>query len=155
MDLFPPVLPPAPPGSTRAGREGGRERRWGWQTKEAESKAWNKESLEDRKPGSGGAAGEEQEEDGEQTPTFSPALQPMRDFSGSSLAQEVPWVCSSRHRALAASPLCVWLLEHPWLLGSVHVAPRLFLRPIPQFAVGLSLAQPQHKPKSSFLPSTL
>lgn len=37
--------------------------------------------------------------------------------------------------AAATEPLlphpCVWLLEHPWLLGSVHVALSLFLRPIP------------------------
>lgn len=34
-----------------------------------------------------------------------------------------------------------------------HQGPRLFL--IPKSAVGLSLAQPQCKPNSSFLPSTL
>lgn len=121
-------------------------KRWGWQTKEAESKAWNKESLEYRKPGS-------EEEQGrsrrrmENKHLFFPSPTAHEGFLWVfplAVPSLPPPSVPGSWSTLSSRALCLW-----------HQGPGLFLRQIPKFAVGLSLAQPQHKPNSSFLPSTL
>lgn len=56
----------------------------------------------------------------------------------------IPPSVSGSWSTLSCQVPCMW-----------HQGPRLFLRQSPKFAMGLSLAQPQGTPNSSFLPSTL
>lgn len=135
--------------------EGGRVRRWGWQTKEAESKAWSKESLVEEEQGRSRRRMENKH-------LFFPGPAAheglLRGFPlGYSLAwpRSCPGVLQQPESPRCLIPPCpgsTLVCRAPCMW---HQGPRLFLRQIPKFAVGLSLALPQCKPNSSFLPSTL